>query len=108
MTIAFSCRTTRAVALRVGGDKCAAAAISPGASVWPDLGGRRMHTPAEPEPKLPPGWGEVLTRVGQALAVAEADAARREQALQALAPPPTAAAGVVQGLDRFRQRVHGL
>jgi hypothetical protein len=67
-----------------------------------------MHTSAEPARQLPPGWEEVLTRVGQALTAAEADAARREQALQASAPAPTAGAGVAPGLERFRQRVRGL
>jgi hypothetical protein len=66
-----------------------------------------VSTSDDPEPQLPPGWEEVLTRVGQALAAAEADAARREQARQT-APAPPAGAGALPGLDRFREHVRGL
>jgi hypothetical protein len=58
--------------------------------------------------QLPPGWEDMLTRVGQALAAAEADAARREQAQQRAPPGPAASAGMSVGLDRFRAHLHGL
>jgi hypothetical protein len=69
-----------------------------------------MQPSADPELRLPPGWDEMLTRVEQMLAAAAATAAQREQALQGLAVAPTTAAGaaVLQGLDRFQERVRGL
>ncbi len=69
-----------------------------------------MQPSADSEPRLPPGWNEMLTRVEQALAIAEAAASQREQALQAHGSQAVglAGAGVLQGLERFRERIRGL
>jgi hypothetical protein len=65
---------------------------------------------AGPTTPLPPRWGEMLVHVEQALAAAVEAVARREQALQEQSadPGPAPAAGLDEGLARFRERLRGL